>query len=79
MQTGDDIEVKSSELGKSRVPSPLSCAKCLPSEVISASTLCFEAKKKTSLPLDTIQVNVSTPSSSESSDSGFHEILEIEK
>lgn len=38
--------------------------------IISPSTLCSEAKKKTSLPIDGMQTNLSTPSTSETSVSG---------
>lgn len=42
-----------------------------PGELICASTLCFEAKQKTSLAMDSTHGNLSTPSSSESSVSGI--------
>ncbi len=58
-------------------PTVLADVGCLPDEVISPSTLCLEAKKKTSLPLDIIQVNVSSPSSSASSDSGTNYTAKI--
>lgn len=41
-----------------------------PNGVIGPSTLCNEARKKTSLPMESIQTNLSTPSTSETSVSG---------
>ena len=56
-------------------PVPTGEQSCLHDELIGASTLCLQAKKKISLPLDTIPGNISIPSSESSCASGLCQVV----